>query len=120
MLVESFRQDDDRAQVDHYAARGINAFAMELMPRISRAQAMDALSSQSNLAGYKAVIDAAARYTRIFPMMMTAAGALAPARVLVLGRSEEHTSELQSQAYLVCRLLLEKKKSYHSIFYTAH
>ena len=84
-LIGLLSPGDDRAQLDHYAARGINAFAMELMPRISRAQAMDALSSQSNLAGYKAVVDAASEYSRIFPMMMTAAGALAPARVLVLG-----------------------------------
>ncbi|MFP6743569.1 MAG: Re/Si-specific NAD(P)(+) transhydrogenase subunit alpha [Alphaproteobacteria bacterium] len=75
----------DRDQVDQYAAHGLTVFAMELMPRISRAQAMDALSSQSNIAGYKAVIDAAAAYKRIFPMMMTAAGSIAPARVLVLG-----------------------------------
>jgi NAD(P) transhydrogenase subunit alpha len=75
----------DRAQVDQYAAHGLVSFSMELMPRISRAQAMDALSSQSNIAGYKAVVDAAAAYKRIFPMMMTAAGSIAPARVLVLG-----------------------------------
>ena len=75
----------DRAQVDQYASHGLTAFAMELMPRISRAQAMDALSSQSNIAGYKAVVDAAAAYKRIFPMMMTAAGSIAPARVLILG-----------------------------------
>ena len=68
-----------------YARRGIDAFAMELMPRISRAQSMDVLSSQSNLAGYKAVIDAAALFTRAMPMMMTAAGTIAPARVFVLG-----------------------------------
>ena len=68
-----------------YAARRLTVFAMELVPRISRAQSMDALSSQSNLAGYKAVIDAAAAFPRIFPMMMTAAGTVAPARVLVLG-----------------------------------
>jgi len=84
-LIGMLSPGDDRAQLDHYAQQGINAFSMELMPRISRAQAMDALSSQSNLAGYKAVIDAAAHYTRIFPMMMTAAGTIAPARVLVLG-----------------------------------
>ena len=84
-LIGMLSPGDDRDQLDHYAAQGINAFSMELMPRISRAQAMDALSSQSNLAGYKAVIDAAAEFTRIFPMMMTAAGSLAPARVLVLG-----------------------------------
>ena len=75
----------DRDQIDYYAAQKVTAFAMDLMPRISRAQAMDALSSQSNIAGYKAVIDAAASYRRIFPMMMTAAGSIAPARVLVLG-----------------------------------
>jgi len=68
-----------------YAAAGIAAFAMEFMPRISRAQSMDVLSSQSNLAGYKAVIDAAAAYGRAMPMMMTAAGSIAPARVMVLG-----------------------------------
>ena len=67
------------------AARGVTAFAMELLPRISRAQSMDVLSSQANLAGYKAVIDAAAAYGRAMPMMMTAAGTIAPARVLVMG-----------------------------------
>jgi NAD(P) transhydrogenase subunit alpha len=67
------------------AEQGVAAFAMELLPRISRAQAMDVLSSQANLAGYKAVIDAAARLGRAMPMMMTAAGTIAPARVLVMG-----------------------------------
>jgi H+-translocating NAD(P) transhydrogenase subunit alpha len=65
--------------------QGLVAFAMELLPRISRAQAMDVLSSQANLAGYKAVIDAAAQFGRAMPMMMTAAGTIAPARVLVMG-----------------------------------
>jgi NAD(P) transhydrogenase subunit alpha len=67
------------------AAAGLIAFAMEFLPRISRAQAMDVLSSQANLAGYKAVIDAAAQFGRAMPMMMTAAGTIAPARVLVMG-----------------------------------
>lgn len=67
------------------AGRGVTAFAMELVPRISRAQSMDALSSQSNLAGYKAVVDAASALAKAMPMMMTAAGTVAPARVLVLG-----------------------------------
>ena len=67
------------------AAQGIDAFAMEFLPRISRAQSMDVLSSQANLAGYKAVIDAAATFGRAMPMMMTAAGTIAPARVLVMG-----------------------------------
>ena len=68
-----------------YAKAGIAAFAMELVPRITRAQSMDVLSSQSNLAGYKAVLDAAAEFGRAFPMMMTAAGTIPPARVLVMG-----------------------------------
>ena len=72
-------------QVELYAERGVTAFAMELLPRISRAQSMDILSSQSNLAGYKAVLDAANEYSRAFPMMMTAAGTIPPAKVLVLG-----------------------------------
>jgi len=72
-------------QVVDYAKRNVTAFAMELIPRISRAQSMDVLSSQSNIAGYKAVIDSAQIYRRIFPMMMTAAGTVAPAKVVVLG-----------------------------------
>jgi len=75
----------NRQQVAAYAERGLTAFALELVPRISRAQSMDALSSQANLAGYRAVIDAHAVYGRVMPMMMTAAGTVAPARVLVLG-----------------------------------
>ena len=67
------------------AGQGVTAFAMEFLPRISRAQAMDVLSSQANLAGYKAVIDAAATFGRAMPMMMTAAGTIAPARVLIMG-----------------------------------
>lgn len=67
------------------AKAGVTCFAMELLPRISRAQNMDVLSSQSNLAGYKAVIDAVDAYKRIVPMMMTAAGMISPAQVLVLG-----------------------------------
>ncbi|HXI85840.1 MAG TPA: Re/Si-specific NAD(P)(+) transhydrogenase subunit alpha [Parvularculaceae bacterium] len=68
-----------------YASAKIDALAMDLMPRITRAQSMDVLSSQSNLAGYKAVIDAAAYYGRAFPMMMTAAGTIAPAKVFIMG-----------------------------------
>jgi len=67
------------------AGSGINSFAMELVPRITRAQAMDVLSSQSNLAGYKAVLDAAEYFNRAFPMMMTAAGTVPPARVFIMG-----------------------------------
>ncbi|HEY4773710.1 MAG TPA: NAD(P)(+) transhydrogenase (Re/Si-specific) subunit alpha, partial [Xanthobacteraceae bacterium] len=67
------------------ARAGVSAFAMELMPRITRAQAMDVLSSQANLAGYRAVIDAATEYGRVLPMMMTAAGTVPAARVFVMG-----------------------------------
>lgn len=74
-----------RERVEGYAAAGLEALAMELMPRITRAQSMDVLSSQSNLAGYKAVLDAAAEYGRAFPMMMTAAGTVSAARVFVMG-----------------------------------
>ncbi len=68
-----------------YASKNISAFAMEFMPRITRAQSMDVLSSQSNLSGYSAVIDAASEFSRAFPMMMTAAGTIAPAKVMVMG-----------------------------------
>ena len=67
------------------AARGVTAFSMELMPRITRAQSMDALSAMSTLSGYKAVLLAASRLPKLFPLMMTAAGTLAPARVFVIG-----------------------------------
>ena len=85
VLVALLSPLQHREQVRDYAARGVTAFAMELVPRISRAQGMDALSSQSNLAGYKAVLDAAAEFGKVIPMMMTAAGAIAPAKALVLG-----------------------------------
>jgi NAD(P) transhydrogenase subunit alpha len=75
----------EKAAIAALAGQGAVAFAMEFLPRISRAQAMDVLSSQANLAGYKAVIDAAAQFGRAMPMMMTAAGTIAPARVLVMG-----------------------------------
>jgi H+-translocating NAD(P) transhydrogenase subunit alpha len=71
--------------VKSLAAHGITAFSLELLPRISRAQSMDALSSQASAAGYKAVLMAAGRLGKLFPMMMTAAGTVAPARVLVMG-----------------------------------
>ncbi len=85
VLVGLLAPLQQRDHVASYAARGVTSFAMELIPRISRAQSMDALSSQSNIAGYKAVIDAAEHFGRILPMMMTAAGTLTPARVVVLG-----------------------------------
>jgi H+-translocating NAD(P) transhydrogenase subunit alpha len=75
------RADDVKAM----ARAGISAFSMEFMPRITRAQVMDVLSSQANLAGYQAVVDAAAEYDRALPMMMTAAGTVAAAKVFVMG-----------------------------------
>src|SRR3984893_12477118 len=75
----------NEAALQAMADAGVTAFAMELMPRITRAQVMDVLSSQANLAGYRAVIDAAAEYGRALPMMMTAAGTIPAARVLVMG-----------------------------------
>jgi H+-translocating NAD(P) transhydrogenase subunit alpha len=68
-----------------YRAAGLDPLAMERLPRITRAQSMDILSSQSNLAGYKAVVDAAAAYGRAFPMMMTAAGTISPTKLFVMG-----------------------------------
>lgn len=67
------------------AAQGVDSFALEMIPRIARAQAMDALTSQANIAGYRAVLEAARLYGRFFPMMVTAAGSVKPARVVVLG-----------------------------------
>ncbi len=84
-IVAGLNPFGDRARVDAYAAAGYEALAMEFMPRITRAQSMDILSSQSNLAGYKAVLDAASEYGRAFPMMMTAAGTVSAARAFVMG-----------------------------------
>lgn len=84
-IVAGLNPFGERERVDRYAALGAEALAMEFMPRITRAQSMDILSSQANLAGYKAVLDAAAEYGRAFPMMMTAAGTVSAARVFVMG-----------------------------------
>ncbi|QCB38146.1 NAD(P) transhydrogenase subunit alpha [Sphingobium sp. PAMC28499] len=84
-IVAGLNPFGERARVDAYAAGGYEALAMEFMPRITRAQSMDILSSQSNLSGYKAVLDAAAEYDRAFPMMMTAAGTVSAAKCFVMG-----------------------------------
>jgi len=81
-MLDPFRRHD---LVTALAARSVTAFSMELLPRISRAQSMDVLSSQANIAGYEAVILAAEVCPKIFPMMITAAGTIAPARVMVIG-----------------------------------
>lgn len=75
----------EKADMEVLAKAGVTAFAMELMPRISRAQSMDILSSQSNLAGYKSVLDACNEYGSAMPMMMTAGGTIAPAKVFIMG-----------------------------------
>lgn len=75
----------DEVSLQAYKEKELKAFSLELVPRITRAQTMDVLSSQSNLAGFRAVIEAAHAFGRVFPMMMTAAGTLMPAKVLILG-----------------------------------
>ncbi|HVH68438.1 MAG TPA: Re/Si-specific NAD(P)(+) transhydrogenase subunit alpha [Gemmatimonadales bacterium] len=84
-LVALFQPSAEREIVAQLARRKVTAFSLALLPRITRAQAMDVLSSQATVAGYKAVLLAAARTGRVFPMLVTAAGTLTPARVLVLG-----------------------------------
>jgi len=85
MIAASLNPFGERARIDAYAAAGFQALALEFMPRITRAQSMDILSSQSNLAGYKAVLDGASEYGKAFPMMMTAAGTVSAAKVFVMG-----------------------------------
>jgi H+-translocating NAD(P) transhydrogenase subunit alpha len=85
VLIGLLRPYESGPAIEAYAEHGLTAFAMESIPRITRAQGMDALSSQSNLVGYKAAIDAADAFGKAMPMMMTAAGTIAAAKVLVLG-----------------------------------
>lgn len=85
VLIAGLSALTNKDMVQKLAERKVTAFAMELVPRITRAQSMDILSSQANLAGYKAVLDAVYEFKRAVPMMMTAAGTIAPARFLVLG-----------------------------------
>ncbi|WP_417667697.1 Re/Si-specific NAD(P)(+) transhydrogenase subunit alpha [Roseibium sp.] len=85
MVIATMDPYGNEGDVKAMAEAGVSAFAMEFMPRITRAQVMDVLSSQANLAGYQAVIEAAAEYDRAMPMMMTAAGTVPAARVFVMG-----------------------------------
>jgi H+-translocating NAD(P) transhydrogenase subunit alpha len=85
LAVAMLNPFDDRPGLDALAGSGASLFSMEFMPRISRAQSMDVLSSQANLAGYKAVVDAAAMFEQAMPMMMTAAGTVPAARVFIMG-----------------------------------
>ena len=85
IVVALLNPYQDKETLEALANKGASAFAMEFVPRITRAQVMDALSSQANLAGYRAVIEAAEVYDRVLPMMMTAAGTVAPAKIFVMG-----------------------------------
>ncbi len=85
ILIGMLSPYNNRDQLNQYMKTKITSFSLELVPRITRAQSMDVLSSQTNLAGYRAVIEAAQVFNRAFPMMMTAAGTITPARVLILG-----------------------------------
>ena len=85
LVVGLLNPHQERATLEALAKKGATAFAMEFVPRITRAQVMDALSSQANLAGYRSVIEAAEVYGRVLPMMMTAAGTVAPAKIFVMG-----------------------------------
>lgn len=85
VLIGIYQALFDRSFVDGWLANGISVFSMDLLPRTTRAQTMDVLSSQANIAGYKAVLLAANHYGRYFPMFMTAAGSIPPAKVLILG-----------------------------------
>jgi NAD(P) transhydrogenase subunit alpha len=85
VLVGMLEPYQHRDQVEAYASAGVIAFALELLPRTTRGQAMDVLSSQANLAGYRAMIDGLAEFDRVMPMLMTAAGTVPPAKVFVIG-----------------------------------
>jgi H+-translocating NAD(P) transhydrogenase subunit alpha len=85
VLIGMLNPHQNPDQVAAYAAAGVVAFALELLPRTTRAQSMDVLSSQANLAGYRAVIDGLAEFDRVMPMLMTAAGTVPPAKVFVIG-----------------------------------
>jgi NAD(P) transhydrogenase subunit alpha len=85
LIIGQLAPFEMKSSIKEFAALNLSMFALEWLPRISRAQAMDVLSSQSNLAGYRAVIDAAYEFGKVIPMMMTAAGTVPPAKVLVLG-----------------------------------
>ena len=84
-IVAAILEPYDKAAMDSLATTGASLFSMEFMPRISRAQSMDVLSSQANLAGYKAVVDAASQFGQALPMMMTAAGTVPAAKVFIMG-----------------------------------
>ena len=85
ILIGSFNSHQNKNKIQKLSSKNINVFSLELLPRITRAQSMDILSSQANLAGYKAVIESFAHFGKAIPMMMTAAGTVPAAKVLVVG-----------------------------------
>ena len=85
LLIGSFNSNQNLEKIAKFKSKKISIFSLELLPRITRAQSMDILSSQANLAGYKAVIDSFAKFEKAIPMMMTAAGTISAAKVLVIG-----------------------------------
>lgn len=94
-LMEPYSDTDTGAMLN---AAGISGYALELVPRITRAQSMDVLSSQANLAGYRAVLEAGSVFSRAFPMMMTAAGTVPPTKVLVMEQGLQACRRLQQQS----------------------
>jgi NAD(P) transhydrogenase subunit alpha len=103
-LVSFVNALTDKAMVEALNARKISSIAMELVPRITRAQKMDALSSQANLAGYKSVIMAAEHLPKIFPMLMTAAGTIQPARVVIMGAGVAGLQAIATAKRLGCKV----------------
>jgi len=85
ILIGNFNSNKNKEKINKFKSKKISIFSLELLPRITRAQSMDILSSQANLAGYKAVLDSFAKFTKAIPMMMTAAGTISAAKVLVVG-----------------------------------
>jgi len=85
ILIGNFNSNKNKEKINKFKSKKISVFSLELLPRITRAQSMDILSSQANLAGYKAVLDSFAKFTKAIPMMMTAAGTISAAKVLVVG-----------------------------------
>lgn len=104
LLISHIEPFSDDKLMEKLAAAGVNAIGLELIPRISRAQSMDVLSSQANIAGYRAVLEAAVHYGRFFPTMMTAAGSAKPARLIVLGAGVAGLQAIATARRLGCNV----------------
>ena len=102
-LIGLLNPYDNKEKLKHLSNRGINAFSMELIPRSPRAQSMDVLSSQSNLAGYRAVVDCVAEFEKAIPMMMTAAGTV-PAAVIIIGTAFSNSATQSTTALYPAKL----------------